>query len=95
MYQPGDYVYPVDLPRPMLCRVVAAEVVHAPGAQFQILRLKPLAGTWWPPGTRLVRLDEAVVLAQTHDVGRPILLPPPPRRARRAGHGGVAGAAAA
>ena len=56
-FEPGDYVHPTDFRRRVLCRVVAAESI-ADGAA-QILWLEPLEGPW-PPGTHLVRLDDAV-----------------------------------
>ena len=37
MYQPGDYVYPTDLPQRLLCRVTQAESLNPPGEAFQIL----------------------------------------------------------
>ena len=53
----GDYVVPTDLPRPFICRVVAA---HAVGTtDRQVLELVPLHGPW-PAGTRLVRGSTAV-----------------------------------
>jgi len=55
MYQTGDYVYPADMPRRLLCRVAEAES----WGTFQILKLRPLEGPW-PPGTHLIRLDKAV-----------------------------------
>jgi hypothetical protein len=62
MYQPGDYVYPADLPRRVLCRVTEVESGSAPDGTFQILHLHPLEGPW-DPGTRLVRLDQGVLPA--------------------------------
>ena len=59
MYQTGDYVYPADLPRRLLCRVAEAES----WGTFQILKLRPLEGPW-PPGTHLIRLDEGVRAAR-------------------------------
>ena len=63
MYQPGDYVYPTDLPRRVLCRVTQAESLNPPGEGFQILKLTPLEGTW-EAGTQLVRFAEVVRPAQ-------------------------------
>jgi hypothetical protein len=63
IYQPGDYVYPVDLPRAHLCRVRRAETLHVRNGCSQILRLEPLGGPW-PPGTELVRLDDSVLPAR-------------------------------
>ena len=60
MYRPGNYVYPTDLPRQLLCRVVAADTRPTTTGTFQILELMPLEGPW-RSGTHLVRLDNAVV----------------------------------
>jgi hypothetical protein len=62
MYEPGDYVYPLDLPRRVLCRVEELESIRAAGG-FQILKLKPLEGPW-EQGVRLVRMDEGVRLVR-------------------------------
>ncbi len=62
IYQPGDYVYPADLPRPMLCRVQEAETAEPRAGSGQILTLEPLDGPW-PAGTTLIRLDGAVIPA--------------------------------
>ncbi len=59
MYRAGDYVYPADLPRPVLCRVADAEPAVTPSGIFQILTLQPLDGPW-RDGTQLVRFAEAV-----------------------------------
>ena len=61
-YQPGDYVYPSDLPRPHLCRVRRVETVGK-GRRTQILGLEPLEGPW-ARGTELVRLDDGVLPAR-------------------------------
>jgi len=63
IYQPGDYVYPADLPRPMLCRVTRAENLAIRKGTSQVLKLEPLEGPW-PSGTTLVRLDEYVLPAR-------------------------------
>jgi hypothetical protein len=55
-YQPGDYVYPTDLPRRFVCRVIEADSVYADAENGQILRLHPMTGPW-PEGTFLVRLS--------------------------------------
>ena len=60
MYQPGDCVYPADLPRRFLCRVAGAENFSTGAGISQILRLQPLEGPW-PAETILIRLDCAVV----------------------------------
>jgi len=67
MYQPGDCVYPADLPRRFLCRVSGAESFSTSAGTSQILRLQPLEGPW-PPGTILIRLDGAVVSAQARQL---------------------------
>ena len=84
IYQSGDYVYPADLPRPVLCRVSKAENVHVRNGLSQILKLEPLDGPW-PEGTTLVRLDEYVVPAQPRQLWqgsliRPATTPHPKRR---------------
>ena len=60
VYQVGDRVVPVDLPRQLVCCVEATDEVPLPdGACGQILTLRPLDGPW-EQGTTLVRLDTAV-----------------------------------
>ena len=61
-YRSGDYVYPADLPRRLLCRVAQAERLAVRNGTAQVLRLEPLEGPW-PAGTSLVRLDNFVVPA--------------------------------
>jgi hypothetical protein len=63
IYQPGDYVYPLDLPRAYLCRVRRAESLGVRAGRSQMLRLQPLEGPW-APGTELVRLDDGVLPAK-------------------------------
>jgi hypothetical protein len=63
IYQPGDYVYPADLPRRVLCRVAKAESLDVRQGTGQVLKLEPLEGPW-SPGTSLVRLDEYVIPAR-------------------------------
>ena len=72
MYQPGDYVYPVDLPRRCLCRVASAESARTDDGAFQILTLEPVEKPQsdWPDGTLLVRLDENVLPAPARDLWR-------------------------
>ena len=60
LYQPGDYVYPADLPRPIVCRVQDVESLSVGRDVSQVLKLEPLDGPW-PSGTLLIRLDAAVV----------------------------------
>jgi len=67
MYQPGECVYPADLPRRFLCRVAGAENFSTSAGISQILRLQPLEGPW-SPGTILIRLDGAVVSAQARQL---------------------------
>jgi hypothetical protein len=62
-YQTGDYVYPADLPRRLLCRVCQTESLTVRTGTSQILKLEPLEGPW-PTGTELVRLEEWVIPAQ-------------------------------
>ena len=69
MYQPGDYVYPTDLPRRLLCRVTQAESLNPPGEGFQILKLTPLEGPW-KAATQLVRFADDVCPAHVRPSGR-------------------------
>ena len=63
LYDIGDYVFPVDLPRRVVCRVDAVDRVAIQGGEMiQILTLTPLGGPW-RPGTHLSRLDGAVAPA--------------------------------
>ncbi len=63
IYQPGDYVYPADLPRAHLCRVLRTETLTVHKGRSQLLRLQPLEGPW-SPNTELVRLDDYVLPAK-------------------------------
>jgi len=76
IYQPGDYVYPADLPRRVLCRVARAESLDIRKGAAQVLKLEPLEGPW-APGTSLVRLDEYVLPARPRQLWR---RPTPARR---------------
>jgi hypothetical protein len=58
-YRCGDHVYPLDLPRKYLCRVVGTEDWKVHGRNTQVLKLQPLEGPW-PKGTLLVRADKNV-----------------------------------
>jgi len=71
-FRPGDYVYPADLPRRLLCRVASTESGTTRTGAFQILTLEPLEKprTEWPEGTLLVRLDENVLPAPARDLWR-------------------------
>jgi hypothetical protein len=69
VYQVGDRVVPVDLPRQLVCCVEAADDVAADGGGGQILTLRPLDGPW-EQGTTLVRLDSSVRPAGRHGEGR-------------------------
>jgi len=60
LYQPGDYVCPADLPRPIICRVEDVESLRVGREVSQVLKLEPLEGPW-PAGTLLIRLDATVV----------------------------------
>jgi hypothetical protein len=64
-YVPGDYVYPADMPRRLLCRVAQAEAGNTAAGAFQILMLEPLEGPWheWPDTGLIVRLGEDVLPA--------------------------------
>ena len=68
MYRAGDYVYPADLPRRVLCRVATADSAVTAAGAFQILTLEPLEVHWQSRlGDRLVRFDEAVRPALSGD----------------------------
>lgn len=69
-YQPGDHVFPLDLPRRFLCRVTQTESIALTAEPAQILKLTPLEGPW-PSGTDLIRLDSAVVPARVRDLWMP------------------------
>ncbi len=71
-YHAGDYVYPADLPRRVLCRVACAEHGSTSTGGFQILTLEPLEGPWhaWPEVHRIIRLDADVLPAPAHDLWR-------------------------
>ena len=71
-FLPGDYVYPADLPRRLLCRVAAAESGRTRTGAFQILTLEPLEKPWsdWPRPNLIVRFDESVRPAPAHDLWR-------------------------
>jgi hypothetical protein len=79
-YQPGDHVYPTDLPRRFVCRVMEAEAVQLNDEVSQILKLEPLEGPW-PAGTWLIRLNNWVAR-----VAGPTRLRGPLRPAIRARH---------
>jgi hypothetical protein len=68
-YRAGDYVYPANLPRRVLCRVACAEPATTPTEAFQILTLEPLDGPWRAVD-RIVRLDADVLPASAHDLWR-------------------------
>ena len=70
VYQVGDEVVPVDLPRQLVCCVEATDdLALGNGASGQILTLRPLDGPW-EQGTTLLRLDSAVRPAGRHGDGR-------------------------
>jgi len=78
-FRPGDYVYPADLPRRLLCRVAAAESGRTRTGTFQILTLEPLEKPWsdWPGPNLVVRFDEAVRPAPARDLWRGVVGRPP------------------
>ena len=59
MFQPGDYVYPTDLPLRLLCRITQVESLNPGGEGFQVLKLTPLEGPW-KAGAQLVRFASSV-----------------------------------
>ncbi len=65
-FRPGDYVYPADLPRRLLCRVTCAENGRTQTGPFQILTLEPVGGPWraWNEAAFLVRFDADVLPAE-------------------------------
>ena len=71
-YQPGDYVFPADLPQPWLCRVTRTDRGETDGGSFQILTLEPLEGPWrqWPDAHEVVRFDQDVRPAGARDLWR-------------------------
>ncbi len=71
-FRPGDYVYPADLPRRLLCRVATAESGRTRTGAFQILTLEALARPWsdWPHPDLIVRFGEAVRRAPARDLWR-------------------------
>ena len=76
-YEPGDHVYPSDLPHWFLCRVEQVESFRVGDGLTQILELQPLEGPW-PGETRLIRLDGAVTKAPTRELWRRRGLAQPP-----------------
>jgi hypothetical protein len=84
IYQTGDYVYPADLPRPLLCRVRKTENLGVRSGPAQILKLEPLEGPW-PEGTMLVRLDEYVMPARPRQLWQGALIRPPRPTRSKAG----------
>jgi hypothetical protein len=69
-YEPGDLVYPADLPRRVLCRVLRAECIHIGGSPHQMLRLEPLEGQHWHQGLSLIRRGDMVLPARLGDLWR-------------------------
>ena len=71
-FRPGDYVYPADLPRRLLCRVTCAESGRTRTGPFQILTLEPLGKPWseWHEAPLIVRLDEDVRRVVARDLWR-------------------------
>ena len=68
-FRTGDYVYPADLPRRLLCRVTCAESGSTRTGPYQILTLQPLGRPWneWGDGTLIVRFDGDVRAVDTRD----------------------------
>ena len=71
-FQAGDYVYPADLPRRLLCRVMAVESGRTRTGAFQILTLEPLEKPWsdWPRPNLIVRFDDGVRAVPARDLWR-------------------------
>jgi hypothetical protein len=70
IYQRGDFVYPADLPCPVMCRVVSVQRLRHGIARGQLLELEAVEGPW-PPGTLLIRLDDVVVPIQSRQFREP------------------------
>jgi len=70
MFRTGDYVYPVDLPRRLLCRVSLVDSAQTTRGAFQILTLEPLEGVWRQAFTPdpVLRFDQDVRRAGTRDL---------------------------
>ena len=70
MFRTGDYVFPVDLPRQLLCRVAQAESAQTRSGVFQILTLEPLQGPWRDrhPTDPVLRFDGDVRRAGTREL---------------------------
>jgi hypothetical protein len=77
LYERGDYVWPSDLPHRFLCRVAAVESFEVGSGRCQLLKLEPLEGPW-PRGTRLIRLDSAVLPVRLRELWK-VPVPNPPR----------------
>ena len=69
-YERGDYVYPLDLSRAVLCRVTRADNVSVPGHAGQLLRLEP-ADHEWSDTRPLVRRDDGVAPAYPRQLDCP------------------------
>ena len=71
-YRPGDYVYPADMPKRVLCRVARTEDAKTPSGELQILTLEPLEGPWRTlAGTAdVVRVGDDVRPACVRDLWR-------------------------
>lgn len=82
IYRKGDYVYPADLPRPILCRVKRAEGLGVREGVAQLLELEPLEGPF-PTGTELVRLDDHVLPAEPRQLWQGGIRPSTAARPRR------------
>ena len=70
MFRTGDYVFPVGLPRQLLCRVAEADTARTTGGLFQILTLEPLQGPWREghAGDPVIRFDQDVRRAGTREL---------------------------
>jgi hypothetical protein len=71
-YRPGDYVYPANLPRRVLCRVAGAEDGTTDTGAFQILTLEPLEGPFrgWSGANLILRLGDDVLPARVRQLWR-------------------------
>ena len=69
-YESGDLVFPADLPRRLLCRVISTQGMTTADGPRQLLRLEPLEGQDWHPGISLIRRGDLVLPARLGDLWR-------------------------
>ena len=71
-FRTGDFVYPTDLPRRLLCRVTCVESGSTRTGPFQILTLEPLGRPWnqWDDAPLIVRFDHDVLAVDRDELAR-------------------------